>query len=393
MKHLLFDPYCGASGDMILGCLLDLGADAEAVGEAVESVGCKVEIDKVRKNHISATRARVISDRRCCSLEEARSILQGSRIKDKALERAQGALRALAMAEATVHGLDPEKARLHEVGALDALADIAGSCKALESLGVERVLSLPVSVGGGSVSSAHGLLPVPAPATLEMLRAHKMRWRGGPVDQELLTPTGAALLAVAVEEFLDEYPVMRAERIGYGAGSRDLPLPNALRALIGEVRQEHLQDQVVQIEANVDDVTGEILGNLMESMMDAGALDVSLIPAMMKKGRSGSIIRAIARQEDLERLAGLIMWETGSLGVRVFPSVHRYLASREARAVEVQIKGSAYRALVKVSRLGGKVLNLKPEFEDCKGIAAKTGLPLREVMKRVEEEGRRELGA
>ncbi len=400
MKSLLFDPYSGASGDMIMGCLLDLGADATEVGKAVESVGCRLEITSVEKSHIAATKAKIITDSRFKGLEEANAILKGSSIKGIALDKALRAIDVIASAESRVHGVPKEEARFHEVGAMDALADIAGSCAALQSLGVGRTMSLPVSVGGGYVSSHHGLLPVPGPAALEILRAFEIPWRGGPADQELLTPTGAALLAVLADEFLSDYPLLRAKAVGYGAGGRELEVPNALRGVVGELcrgpdsqgHHSHHSDSVVQLETNVDDVTGEVLGNLIEMLMDAGALDVSLMPAVMKKGRAGNVISVIARHEDQDRLAEMIMMETGSLGVRVFPSIHRHVAEREPKEVEVELDGKAYRASVKVSLLKGRLLNIKPEFEDCRRIAAATGLPLRVVMKKVEEEAWRREG-
>jgi uncharacterized protein (TIGR00299 family) protein len=353
----------------------------------VESVGCTLEISRVEKSHISATRANVISDRRFRSLEEANSILRGSTLREAALENALRALDILASAESRVHGVPKEEAKFHEVGALDALADIAGSCAALQSLGAERVLSLPLSVGGGFVSTHHGCLPVPGPSALEILRSFKIPWKGGPVEMELLTPTGASLLAAIVDDFLPDYPLIRAERVGYGAGSRELSVPNALRGIIGEVGHEHHGDTVVQLETNVDDVTGEVLGYLIEMLMDAGALDVSLTPAIMKKGRSGWVARVITRHGDIDRISKLIMRETGSLGLRIFPSLHRHTAERESKPVEVEIKGAIYRAAVKVSMIEGEILNIKPEFEDCKRIALESGLPLRVVMKEVEDAG------
>jgi uncharacterized protein (TIGR00299 family) protein len=388
MKALLFDPFAGASGDMTIGCLLDLGADSGAVRDAIESLGCHLEIDKEQKSHILATRAKVTSDKRYQSLDQAISMLQDACLESSAKGRALQIIDTLASAESTVHGVPKEKARFHEIGALDALADIAGSCAALESLDVELVLSMPISAGGGFVQSFHGLLPVPCPATLEILRSHHMPWRGGPVDQELLTPTGAAIFANIVDKFLDAYPIILAEHVGYGAGSRDLSLPNTLRGVIGDMKHDYpTLDQVVQLETNIDDVTGEVLGNLIELLMDAGALDASVVPATMKKGRPGSVITAIANQDDIEVLSRLIMQETGTLGIRVFPSVHRYVAKRENRTVSVEFNGSLFQASVKISRMGGAVLNIKPEFEDCKKIASQTGLNLRTVLKKVEEEG------
>jgi uncharacterized protein (TIGR00299 family) protein len=387
MKVLLFDPFAGASGDMTIGCLLDLGADQTAVREAIESLGCRLEINKEQKSHIQATRARVTSDERYQSLKEAVSLLKNANLELQAKDRALRIIDTLATAESRVHGVHKDEARFHEIGALDALADIAGSCAAMHSLNVEKVFSLPISVGGGFVQSTHGLLPVPCPAALEILRSYQIPWKGGPVDVELLTPTGAAIFANLVDLFLDSYPSIRAESVGYGAGSRDSQLPNALRGVIGQLERHLTGDSVVQLETNIDDVTGELLGNLVDLLMEAGALDASIVPAIMKKGRPGNVISAIARQDDIEKLSRLIMQETGSLGVRVFPSVHRYIAKRVARTVTVEIDGSSYQASVKISRLGGAILNIKPEFEDCKNIAAKTGLPLRAVIKKVEDVG------
>ncbi len=395
MKVLLFDPSAGASGDMIMASLLDLGADIDAVREAVESVGCTLEVSRQEKSHIMACRARVISDKRYQSLDEAKSILHSSCLQGKAREKALCALDILAQAEGRVHGVAAEHVRFHEIGALDALADIAGSCAAWHCLSAERVLSRPVSVGGGYVQSAHGLLAVPGPAALEILRSHKIPWKGGPVDEELLTPTGAALLATLVDEFVPEFPLIRAERVGYGAGKRELILPNLLRAVVAErlpaaeSRHNHGQqgDSIVQLETNVDDVTGEVIGYLIEKLMRAGALDVSVLPALMKKGRAGFVIRAIARAPETELLAKVMIRETGSLGVRVFPSIHRLVAERDQRNVQVEVCGRIYQLPVKVSRMNGELLSVKPEYEDCKRIAEETNQPLRTVIKKVEEAG------
>ena len=316
---------------------------------------------------------------------------------EKPRQDALCALDILAGAEGRVHGVAAEHVRFHEIGALDALADIAGACAALQSLNVESVFSRPVSVGGGFVQSAHGLLAVPGPAALEILRSHEIPWKGGPVEEELLTPTGAALLATLVDEFVPDFPLIRAEKVGYGAGKKELILPNVLRAIVAEIipapeaaaKQNHGQngDRVVQLETNVDDVTGEVLGHLIEKLMQAGALDVSVLPALMKKGRAGFVIRAIARALDTELLARIMIRETGSLGVRVFPSVHRLVAEREQRIVPVEISGHTFRPQVKVSRMDGEILSVKPEYEDCKKIAEEMDLPLRTVIKKVEEAG------
>ena len=402
MKVLLFDPSAGASGDMIMASLLDLGADLDAVRGAVESVGCTLEVSRQEKSHIMACRARVISDQRYQSLDEAKSILQGSSLQGKALENAFSALNILAEAEGRVHGVAAQHVRFHEIGALDALADIAGSSAARHSLSAERVFSRPVSVGGGYAASAHGLLAIPGPAALEILRSHKIPWKGGPVEEELLTPTGAALLATLVDGFVADFPLIRAERVGYGAGKKELILPNVLRAIVADTvlvhqaqaRANHGEhgDRIVQLETNVDDVTGEVMGHLIEKLMQSGALDVSVLPALMKKGRAGFVIRAIARAEETELLAKVMIRETGSLGVRVFPSIHRLVAEREQRNVQVEICGRISSAGVKVSRMDDELLSVKPEYEDCKRIADETDQPLRTIIKKVEEAGWQAVG-
>jgi uncharacterized protein (TIGR00299 family) protein len=184
---------------------------------------------------------------------------------------------------------------------------------------------------------------------------------------------------------------MQVRKVGYGAGSRDLETANVLRAVLGEIAAHPGHDRVVQLETNVDDVSGEVLGHLIERLFEEGALDVCVIPAVMKKGRSGNQVQVLAREEDTERLSREIMKETGSLGVRVYPALHRLVAEREEKTVEVEIGGSKYRAAVKIGRLDGEVFNVKPEFEDCRKISALTGVPLKEVMRKVAEEGWRSL--
>ena len=401
MRLLLFDPTSGASGDMIMASLLDLGADPDAVRAAVESVGCGLEISREERHHISAARVRIhAGGKRYRTLTEARSILAAATLAPHALDRALQIMEILAAAEGRVHGVSGEEARFHEIGAMDALADIAGSSAALSSLAVDRVVVLPISVGSGTVVAAHGRLPVPAPATLEVLSASGLLWRGGPVEGELLTPTGAAILAGFADEAAAEYPLIRAGASGYGAGTKDLAIPNLLRTVVGEMAapkgsagaHPH-HDRVVQLETNVDDVTGEVLGSLLEILMEEGALDVAIVPALMKKGRPASLIQVLAKKEEAQRLARIVMKETGSLGVRVFPSLHRFVAEREERKVGLEIEGRPFTVRAKVSFFGGEVLQIKAEHDDCRQIARESGLSLREVARRTEEAAWREEAA
>jgi hypothetical protein len=400
MRLLLFDPSSGASGDMIMASLLDAGADPDSVRKAVESVGCGFEISREERHHISAARVRIhAGGKRYRTLSEARSILTAADLAPQARDRAMKIMEILASAEGRVHAVSGEEARFHEIGAMDALADIAGSSAALSSLAVDGVVVLPISVGSGTVVAAHGRLPVPAPATLEILKGSRLLWRGGPVEGELLTPTGAAILAGFADEAAAEYPLIRAGASGYGAGSKDLAVPNLLRTVIGEPLEPKgsagghphpHHDRVVQLETNVDDVTGEVLGGLLEILMEEGALDVTIVPALMKKGRPASLVQVLARKEEAERLARIVMKETGSLGVRVFPSLHRFVARREEREVGFEIEGQPFRVRLKVSRLGEEVLRIKAEHDDCRQVARESGLPLREVARRAEEAAWRE---
>ena len=383
-----------------MASLLDLGADPDAVRKAVESVGCGLEISREERHHISAARVRIhAGGKRYRTLSEARSILAAAALAPQACDRAMKIMEILASAEGRVHAVSGEEARFHEIGAMDALADIAGSSAALSSLAVDRVVVLPISVGSGTVVAAHGRLPVPAPATLEILKGSALLWRGGPVEGELLTPTGAAILAAFADEAAAEYPLIRAGASGYGAGSKDLAVPNLLRTVIGEPvapkgpGESHPHphhDRVVQLETNVDDVTGEVLGGLLEILMEEGALDVTIVPALMKKGRPASLIQVLAKKEEAERLARIVMKETGSLGVRVFPSLHRFVARREEREVGFEIEGRPFRVRLKVSRLGDEVLRIKAEHDDCRQVARESGLSLREVARRAEEAAWRE---
>ena len=397
MRLLLFDPTSGASGDMIMASLLDLGADPDAVRAAVEAVGCGFETSREERHHISSTRVRIhAGGKRYRTLAEARSILAAATLAPHALDRALQIMEILASAEGRVHGVSGEVARFHEIGAMDALADIAGSSAALSSLAVDRVVVLPISVGSGTVVAAHGRLPVPAPATLEVLSASGLLWRGGPVEGELLTPTGAAILAGFADEAAAEYPLIRAGASGYGAGTKDLAIPNLLRTVVGVAAPKGAagghphHDRVVQLETNVDDVTGEVLGGLLEILMEEGALDVAIVPALMKKGRPASLVQVLAKKEEAQRLARIVMKETGSLGVRVFPSLHRFVAEREEREVGFEISGRPFRVRAKVSFLGDEVLRIKAEHDDCRQIARESGLSLREVARRAEEAAWRE---
>lgn len=387
MKTLVFDPYCGAAGDMIIGCLVDLGANQGEIKWVMERAArVEVAFEKVERGPITATHALVRAD-------EANGPPTLGEIKDRVKDLGLGAVEPVVLrvferlgrAEMRVHGAG--EVHFHEVGAEDAIADIVGACTALHHLDVDEVVCTPIGVGGGHVNTAHGLLPVPAPATLEVLRESGLTWRGGPVDHELLTPTGAALLAEFVDRSVEAFPQLRAQRVGYGAGTKDLEIANALRGVIGEMSDGLVRDEITLLETNVDDVTGEVLGNLIERLMGEGARDVTILPATMKKGRPGHVVKVVATPDLAERLSRVIVEETGSLGVRILPAFHRLIARRHVEEVEVEVGGRTYRVGVKVATdTNDNLLDVGAEYDDAKRVAREAGVPIRRVLRLVEEE-------
>ncbi len=393
MKAILFDPFSGASGDMLVGALIDLGADARKVKEAMElAARVEVEISKTAKKEISACHVNVSTKKEGnMAFSEILDRIKNLDLHPDIKSDAVSVFNILGKAEAKVHGKNLEKLHFHELGQEDAIADIVGACAAYHDLGLKncRCFCTTISAGKGFVEFSHGKFPVPAPAVLEILAQYSLPWQLGPTEGELLTPTGTALLAHFINE-KGECPPMKTERTGYGAGSKDLPLPNVLRIIAGEIDEALITDKIEMLETNVDDVTGQVLGNLIDELLAAGARDVAIIPAIMKKGRNGSIIQVIVKPEDSDRLARKIIEETGSLGVRIIPVKHRLIAQREMRAVNITINSREFSAGVKIARdLQGGLLNISAEFEDCKDIAHESGVPVREVIRLVEEEARR----
>jgi hypothetical protein len=388
MTLIVFQPFSGASGDMLTASLIDLGADASTVQENMESAAnVEVEISQVKKAGIRATRVNVVAEGEPLAYRELVGRLQSSGISKTVLTDAKAIFEIIADAEATVHGIKKKELVFHEVGALDAVADVVGACTAVSLLNVDSIFATPIYVGGGLVDTSHGRLPVPAPATAEILVKHRLITRGGPVEGELLTPTGAAILAffTTISDFF--LPQMTIERIGYGAGSRDYAHPNVLRAALGQSDESLLRGEVQVLETNVDDVTGEVLGNLVETLLDRGALDVAVIPMSGKKSRTGHIIQVIVQPSDSHRLAKDIIEETGSLGVRVIPTLHRLMTLRRSEKVEVRVANQSHITSVKVATdRHGNVLNIAAEFSEAAKLAAKLGIPVKHVIRLVEQE-------
>ncbi|MFP8952253.1 nickel pincer cofactor biosynthesis protein LarC [Natrialbaceae archaeon A-arb3/5] len=293
----------------------------------------------------------------------------------------------LGEAEASVHGEKLADIHFHEVGADDAIADIVGATLLLHDLGPDRVVTTPLATGGGSVSMSHGEYPVPTPAVVELAAEADWSLRGGPVETELLTPTGAAILA-HVADGVDSLPSLSLDRSGYGAGGYDLdPHPNVLRVLVGDggERGGLVEDEIAVLETNVDDVTPEVLGGLQETLVEAGARDVSILPATMKKSRPGHLVKVICKPADRTRVARTLAEETGTLGVRDAGATHRWIADREFETVEVELDGNVYEVAVKLaSDADGTVYDASAEYEDARAVAAETGVPVRTVIRRAE---------
>jgi pyridinium-3,5-bisthiocarboxylic acid mononucleotide nickel chelatase len=371
VKICYFDAFSGIAGDMTVGALIDAGAPADAVIGAIDSlgIGARVWLEKVKRGGIAASKfkveAKAASGHRhlteILALIERASLTHGAAL-------ARDVFQTLGEAEAKVHGIPIDRVHFHEVGAADSIADIVGACVALDVLEIDEVHVSPINTGSGTVRTEHGVLPVPAPATALLLRNRPVYARGP--ELELTTPTGAALVA-ALAEGSGAMPPMRILSVGYGAGDRDFPEhANVLRAIIGEATRAPEATLVSVIESNIDDSTPQILGYVMERLIEAGALDASLTPIQMKKNRLGSLLRVIARVEDQERLARLIFAETSTLGVRIYPAERRV---QERRVIEVETGFGKVR--VKISENG-----FAPEYEDCRAIAQEAGVPLKEVI-------------
>ncbi|MBP2146621.1 uncharacterized protein (TIGR00299 family) protein [Methanofollis sp. W23] len=384
MRILLFDPFHGAAGDMTIGALLAAGADETVVKRAMTSVVAEPLFSRVKRCGISAIKVETHAGPAHRDLHQVLEIVGSADAPPAAIEQAKRVFQRIARAEESIHG---EHAHFHEVGADDAIADVLGACTALETLAVDGVAVMPIALGAGKVRAAHGLIPVPAPATLAVLAASGLEARFGGGEGELCTPTGAALMAEWASLSPADLGPARVMDIGYGAGTRDPEdTPNVLRAVLLEVGGTALADEVDVLETNVDDVTGEVLGHCMDLLFAAGARDVSVIPAVMKKGRAGHLVRVVCSPADSPGLTGILARELGTLGVRCLPSVHRRVLERREIPVEAEVRGERRTVHVKVGYLGGVASSVKAESDEVRAWASALGVPVRMVARLVEEE-------
>ena len=373
MKICYLDAFSGISGDMTVGALVDAGADSGAVILALEGLGTGAQftVEKTKRCGITASKFRVIGGRATGHrhLKNILELIDASALPGAVKQAASAVFQRLGEAEAKVHDISLDKVHFHEVGAVDSICDIVGACAAFDLLDVDEIHSSPVNVGSGTVKTEHGVLPVPAPATAELLAGKPVYARGPSV--ELTTPTGAAIAATLASEF-GPLPPMQITATGYGAGDRDFQEhANVLRVLIGETTGAEEATTVAVLEANIDDSSPQVLGYAMERLLEAGALDVTLESVLMKKNRQGTLVRVIAKPEDREALAQLVFAETSTLGLRIYSAERRVKARH---TLEVETPHGKVR--IKIADNG----SYAPEYEDCRKLARETGVPLKQIL-------------
>jgi len=378
MTLAYFDCFSGISGDMTLGSLVDAGVPIEHLRSELTKLnlaGYEISAEKVTRSGLAATKVNVVlekKDQPARRLPDITKIIESSSLSPAIKQKSVAIFQRLAGVEAKVHNTTIDHVHFHEVGAVDAIVDIVGSVIGMEHLGLTNIIASPLNVGSGSVQTSHGRLPVPAPATVELLKGVPL-YSSSP-EFELTTPTGAAIISTMASSF-GPFPRMRTDRIAYGAGDKDFPgRPNVLRLFIGDPVAVYEEDTSVVIETNIDDMNPQVYDYLIEKLMKQGAHDAYLTPIIMKKGRPAILLSVLTDNAKSDSMLDIIFRETTSIGVRI-QEVGRRKLSREIEAVDT-IYGNIK---VKVSRRGKEVLTVAPEYEDCKKLAEETQAPLKTV--------------
>jgi pyridinium-3,5-bisthiocarboxylic acid mononucleotide nickel chelatase len=391
MKILYFDCFSGISGDMILGALLDSGLTLEALQAGLSELSVQnfqISSRKVKKGSVSATFCEVVPGHEHAHrhLSQIEKIIEESALSEQVKSQSCRIFRRLAEAEAKVHGTSPEKIHFHEVGAIDSIVDIVGACLGFELLGIKYFYCSPLNVGSGTVQCAHGILPVPAPATAELLKGIPIY--SNQITGELVTPTGAAIVSTLAEDF-GGIPPLQIETSGFGAGSRDLPgSANVLRILIGDSpdkdrtgQQTAAKTRVLLLEANIDDMNPQIYGYLQERLFSLGALDVYFTPVQMKKNRPGILLSVSLPEHLLDSASDLLFKETTTIGLR-YHETQRLVLDRQTESISTpwgQVQ-------VKICKREGRIVNFSPEYEDCRQISIQSGIPFKWIQARVIQE-------
>lgn len=379
------DCHSGISGDMFLGAMLDAGLEWETLRHMLTTLPisayhltCEPYADKGIRGSRFDVQLLAEPKQPTRHLADIVAILHAATLPPRVREMALAMFQCLAEAEAHVHGSSIEEVHFHEVGAVDSIIDIVGAAWAIDTLGITQLYASALPLSSGHVQTAHGLLPVPAPATLEILRRVAAPWQPSPAQGEMVTPTGAAILATLARF---EQPALAIERVGYGFGRKHFPWPNCLRVCLGRALTTETSEQTLPetdwvslLSCNIDNMTGEALGDLLERLLSVGALDVSYQPLQMKKNRPAVLLTAICQSADTERLAEFILSETSTLGVRL-----QHVQRRKASRHQEQISTPFGPLLVKVKRLGTRVLSAAPEYEECRRLARTHDVPLEEI--------------
>ncbi len=377
MKIAYFDCFSGISGDMILGALIDAGLDLKELESELDKLkisGFKLKAEKTEKLGISGTKFKVdvIEHHVERHLKDMIEIVDQSDLSDDVKNLSKKIFKELATVEAKIHNKNIEEIHFHEVGGLDSVIDVIGSVAGIKKLGIDALYSSKIHVGTGFVECEHGNFPVPAPATLELLKGIPIYSKG--IKAELVTPTGACVLKNLSKSF-GIMPEMKVRKIGYGAGSRDLEIPNLLRVCIGETNPgEYEKDEVILIETNLDDMSPELFDYTCEMLLKQGVLDVFMTPIFMKKTRPATMLSVLLTSDKLDKALSIIFTETTTLGVRIQKLERKKLV----RGI-IPVRTRFGEIKVKVSRIGRQIKNIAPEYEDCKEIASRQQIPLKDV--------------
>lgn len=390
MKVAYFDCFCGISGDMVLGALVDFGVELDYIREGLEGLSLgsyEIKAYKTKKGNITGTKVDVVLNQRDNTrrnLSDIEEIIGSSSLKSRVKEKSLDIFRRIAEAEAKVHDTDIQKVHFHDVGAIDSLIDIIGSLIGIDSLNLDRIISSPLNVGRGMVKTGHGNLPVPAPATLELLKGIPLY--SSSIEHELTTPTGAAIISSLAKEF-GSISSIEPDGIGYGAGSADFDhTPNLLRLIVGKTKERWDEDTINLFETNIDDMNPELYDHIIEKFFESGALDVFLTPIIMKKGRPGTKITVLSEEKDIFKIQRVFFYETSTFGVRSF-KVKRNKLMRDMMKIQTEFGDIR----VKVGRENNKILHISPEYEDCKRIAREKNIPLKELFQKAMDIAREKL--
>lgn len=394
MKILYYNCFSGISGDMNLAAMIDLGVDKDYILRELSKLGVSgysFKVKKDQKNGITGTRVDVILDEHVSehyhhhhhrTMKDVEKIINSSSLNHNIKKISLDIFHEVARAEAKVHGKSMDEVQFHEVGAIDSIVDIVGAAICFDYLKVDKIMCSTIELGGGFVKCAHGIIPIPAPATSEILKDVKVSL--GRVNIETTTPTGAAILKSQVSEYTDRIS-FKVNKISYGIGHADIEIPNVLRVMIGEVNDENAKSEMekveeVVLESNIDDMNPEIYEYVMDKLFEAGAKDVYITPIIMKKGRPGNKLSVLCSKGNTQKIKYIIFKETTSLGCRSY-RVTKTMLKREFRKINTTFGQVA----VKSAYLNGKIIKSKPEYDDCRGLAQKNNVSIKEVYDAVKE--------